>query len=157
MAGMRNQIWLIPVALAVTAILGAGCTSGTPVESDAGNASEQAAGGPVTASSLNGTYRYEITLDEATKLDMVDPEDTYPQVDTVILTDGELEGGCFGASGGTYTVDGDQVTFHSIDHDSDATVTVSVDDDGNLHLTPDQAVERGDAFQCFSQVWMKIA
>jgi len=157
MQGMRNPIRLIPVALAATAILGAGCTSGAAVGTDAANASAQAARGEVTAASLNGTYRYEITFDEASEADMVDAEATYPQVDTVTLTDGDLEGGCFGAAGGTYKVDGDQVTFHSIEYDSDATVTLAMDDEGNLNLTPDESMDRGAAFQCFSQEWTKIA
>ncbi|MBA2633306.1 MAG: hypothetical protein H0U86_09965 [Chloroflexi bacterium] len=154
---MKHQVRLIPVALAVTAILGAGCTSGAAVGTDAANASEQAAGGEVTAASLNGTYRYEITLDEATEANMVDPEDTYPNVVTVTLSDGDLEGGCFGAAGGTYEVEGDRVTFHSTEYDADSTVTVSVDEEGNLRLTPVPPMDPGDAFVCFSQVWTKIA
>jgi TRAP-type transport system periplasmic protein len=109
---------------------------------------------------LNGTYRYEITLDEA--LEAGDPEgiespDSYPQVTTVILDDGDLEGGCFGSGGGTYSVDGNRITFYSVEYDDTATVTFTRDDQGNLHLTPVPPMDPGTAFTCFSQVWVKIA
>ena len=157
MAGMKHQIRLIPAALAVMAIVGAGCTSGAPAGADAGEPSQAAADAPVTASSLNGTYRYEITLAEAEEADMVDPQDEYPNVVTVTLSDGELEGGCFGAAGGTYKVEGDQIEFHSIEYDAGATVTFTQETDGSLTLTPVPPIDRGDAFVCFSQVWTKIA
>ncbi|MBA2631926.1 MAG: hypothetical protein H0U86_02800 [Chloroflexi bacterium] len=154
---MRNPIRLIPVALAATAILGAGARVAQPSEPTPPTPRSMAARGEVTAASLNGTYRYELTLDEATEADMVDAEDAYPIVVTVTLADGDFEGGCFGAAGGTYKVDGDQVTFHSIEYDYDMTVTLSMDDEGNLNLTPDESMDGGDAFHCFSEEWTKIA
>ena len=87
---------------------------------------------------------------------MVDPEDRYPQIDTVVLNDGRLDGGCFGSGGGTYSVAGNRITFHSVEYGYDSTVTFSVDDHGNLDLTPVPPIDAGDAFQCFSQVWTKI-
>jgi TRAP-type transport system periplasmic protein len=118
---------------------------------------DQATAGAGTAPAyLNGTYRYEITLDEARKADMVDLGDTYPQVNTVILSDGDLEGGCFGSEGGTYSVEDDQITFYSIEYGYTITVTVKRDDQGNLHLTPAPQMDPGDAFTCFSEVWTKI-
>lgn len=123
-----------------------------------GKAPEQPAGGSGNAPAyLNGTYRYEITLDEAREAGMVDPEDTYPQVTTVTLDDGDLEGGCFGSGGGTYSVHDDRITFYSVDYGYHLVVTFSVDDEGNLHLTPVPPMDPGDAFVCFSQVWTKIA
>jgi TRAP-type transport system periplasmic protein len=122
-----------------------------------GKAPEQASGGTGTAPAyLNGTYRFEITLDEARRADQVDPEDTYPIVDTMVLEDGHLEGGCFGSLGAAYSVDGDRITFHSVEYGDEATVTFTRDDQGNLHLTPVPPIDPGGAFQCFSQVWMKI-
>jgi TRAP-type C4-dicarboxylate transport system substrate-binding protein len=106
---------------------------------------------------LNGTYRYEITLDEARKAGMVDPEDEYPIVDTMVLEDGHLEGGPFGSGGATYSVEDDRITFYSVEYDTTTTVTFTRDDQGNLHLTPVPPIDPGDAFQAFSQVWMKIA
>ena len=105
---------------------------------------------------LNGTYRWEITHEEAEEAGMVDPEDSYPNVNTIILKDGKLEGGCFGKDGGTYSVEGDTITFTSIEYDDHAVVTFETDDDGNLHLTPVPPLDRGTAFVCFSQVWTKI-
>lgn len=123
-----------------------------------GKAPERTTGGTGDAPAfLNGTYRYEITLEEAEDAGMVDPEDTYPQVTTVILDNGDLEGGCFGSGGGTYSVEDDRITFHSIEYGYDSTVTYSVDDQGHLHLTPVPPIDPGGAFQCFSQVWTKIA
>jgi TRAP-type transport system periplasmic protein len=117
---------------------------------------------PATASGdapayLNGTYRFVITLDEAREADMVDPEDDYPIVDTMVLEDGHLEGGCFGSRGATYSVDGNRITFYSVEYGDTATVTFTRDDQGNLHLTPVPPFDPGGAFQCFSQVWTKIA
>lgn len=126
-----------------------------------GKAPEQPVGGSGNAPAyLNGTYRYEITLDEGRQAG--DPEateapETYPQVTTVILNDGHLEDGCFGSGGGTYSVQDDRITFHSVDFGNDLTVTFSVDDHGNLHLTPLPPIDPGDAFTCFSQVWIRIA
>jgi TRAP-type C4-dicarboxylate transport system substrate-binding protein len=123
-----------------------------------GKAPEQPAGGSGDAPAyLNGTYRYEITLEEARRGDMVDPEDTYPQVVTVILDNGDIEGGCFGPGGGTYSIEDDRMTFYSADYGYHLAVTFSVDDEGDLHLTPVLPIDPGDAFQCFSQVWTKIA
>jgi TRAP-type transport system periplasmic protein len=122
-----------------------------------GKAPERPAGGTGTAPAyLNGTYRFVITLEEARKAGQVDPEDTYPIVDTMVLEDGHLEGGPFGPGGATYSVDGNRITFHSA-YGPDSTVTFTRDDQGNLHLTPVPPIDPGDAFQAFSQVWMKIA
>ena len=105
---------------------------------------------------LNGTYRYVITLDEARQAGEVDPEDVYPQVTTVVLEDGHLQGGCFGSAGGTYSFEGDSITFHSVEYGYDLAVTFTRDDHGNLRLTPVPPMDLGDAFTCFSKVWTKI-
>ena len=47
-----------------------------------------------------------ITLAYARSVDMVDQEEDYPQVTTITMEDGALEGGCFGEDGGTYDIDG---------------------------------------------------
>jgi hypothetical protein len=157
MTGARNNSSKGRIALAVSAaMLITGCAGGAPGGTDTARASETAAGASAAPADLSGTYRYEITLDEALEADMVDPEDTYPQVITVKLDDGELEGGCFGAAGGTYAVDGDRITFHSLEYDYDSTATFTMDDDGSLHLTPVPPMDPGDAFCAFSQVWSKI-
>ena len=67
-----------------------------------------------------------------------------------------LEGGCFGEAGGTYTVDDHRITFDSAEYDPNVTVTFSVDDQGNLHLTPVPPIDPGIAFTCFYKPWTKI-
>lgn len=106
---------------------------------------------------LNGTYRYKITFEAAQDAGMVDDEDTYPTVVTIYLEDGDLEGGCYGAEGGTYSVDGDRIAFHSSEYGYTTEVTFKQDDEGNLDLTPVPGTDPGDAFQCYSQEWTKIS
>lgn len=79
-------------------------------------------------------------------------------VTTVRLSDGRLEGGCFGTEGGTYSTDPahDLITFHDIEFGENFTVTFSVDEQGSLHLTPVPPMHPGVAFQCFSKPWTKI-
>ena len=71
---------------------------------------------------LNGTYRWVLTQEDADKVGDLDTG--YPHVNTITLKDGRLEGGCFGVDGGTYSVEGDRITFHSIEFDDDSTVTL---------------------------------
>jgi TRAP-type transport system periplasmic protein len=123
----------------------AGCTGKAP-------ARPAASTGTVPAD-LNGTYRYVLTKEDAQKAG--DTEDVYPQVTTVKLADGQVEGGCFG-QGATYSVDGDQITFEAPEYGYSMTFTLSVDAKGNLHLTPAPSVEKGDAFQCSHKAWTKI-
>lgn len=105
---------------------------------------------------LNGTYRYVVTAEDARKAGDNDPEVVYPNVNTVTLKDGRVDGGCFGAGGGTYSVKDDRITFHIFEYDSNLAFTFSVDDQG-LHLTPVLPMDRGDAFACAPKVWTKIA
>jgi TRAP-type transport system periplasmic protein len=120
-----------------------------------GKAPEQTTGGTGTAPAyLNGTYRYLLTQEDADKAG--DPEKGLPQVITITLKDGHLEGGCFGSKGGTHTVDDDRITFDSTEYDPNVTVTFSVDDQGNLHLTPVPPIDPGIAFTCFYKPWTKI-
>jgi hypothetical protein len=120
-----------------------------------GTAPEQATGraGPAP-SSLNGTYRWVLTQADADKVG--DPETNYPHVNTITLKDGHLEDGCFGAKGGTYTVEDDRITFDSVEFDPNVTVTFAVDQEGNLHLTPVPPMDPGAAFECFYKPWTKI-
>jgi TRAP-type transport system periplasmic protein len=121
-----------------------------------GQAPEQAAAGTGNAPAyLNGTYRMVLTRADAEKVG--DPEaEEFPVVETITLKDGELEGGCFGASGGTYWVEDDRITFDSVEYDPNVTVTFAVDDQGNLELTPVPPIDPGTAFQCFYKPWTKI-
>ena len=103
---------------------------------------------------LNGTYRFVLTQADADKVG--DRDTGYPHVDTIKLENGRLSGGCFGAAGGTYSVRGDRITFHSIEYDEDTTTRLSVDRKGNLHLTPVPPMDPGVAFTCFYKPWTKI-
>jgi TRAP-type transport system periplasmic protein len=105
-------------------------------------------------SDLNGTYRWLLTQKDADKVGDLDTG--YPHVDTITLKDGRLKGGCFGVDGGTYSVQGDRITFHSIEFDDYVTVSFSRDDQGNLHLEPVPPIDAGDAFECFYKPWTKI-
>jgi hypothetical protein len=103
---------------------------------------------------LNGTYRWVLTQEDADKVGDLDTG--YPHVNTITLKDGRLEGGCFGVDGGTYSVQGDRITFHSIEFDDDATASFSRDEQGNLHLEPVPPIDAGGAFECFYKPWIKI-
>jgi TRAP-type C4-dicarboxylate transport system substrate-binding protein len=103
---------------------------------------------------LNGTYRYVLTKQDARKGGEANL-DEFPSVTTVTLRDGEVEGGCFGA-GATYSADHDRITFDSPEYGYSTTFTFSVDDRGNLDLTPVLPMDHGDAFQCSYKPWTKI-
>ena len=122
------------------------CTGKAPehVAADTGNAPAE----------LNGTYRYVLTQADADKVG--DTDTGYPAVTTIRLRDGQLEGGCFGALGGTYSVDADRITFHSIEYDTNLTVSFTVDEQGSIHLKPVAPMDAGDAFTCFFKPWTKI-
>ena len=124
----------------------AGCTGKAPGQS-AGNAGTA----PVD---LNGTYRFVLTKEDARKAG--DPEvDQFPQVTTVKLLDGRVEGGCFG-QGATYSVTGDRITFNSPEYGYSTTFIFSADGNGSLHLTPVPPMDKGDAFQCSYKPWTRI-
>ena len=123
-----------------------GCTGKAP-DQDAATAAGEA------PAYLNGTYRYVITQADADAVG--DTDEGYPAVVTIKLDDGTMKGGCF--EKGTYSVDGRKIIFHSSAYNTDATVTMSRDDKGNLDLTPVPPMDEGDAFTCFSKTWKKIA
>jgi TRAP-type transport system periplasmic protein len=104
-------------------------------------------------SSLNGTYRYELTKEDALRVG--DPEaDQFPYVGTVTMRDGEVKGGCFEVA--RYSVTGNRITFDVPEFGYTITFTFVVDDMGSLHLTPVQPMDPGDAFQCAYKPWTKI-
>jgi TRAP-type C4-dicarboxylate transport system substrate-binding protein len=123
----------------------AGCT---------GKASEQPAASTGTVpADLNGVYRYTITKKDAIAAGAGDDPD-YPATNTVWLQDGS-----FRAAGGlraTYSVTGDRITFDIPDFGYSLTFTLSVDGKGNLHLTPVQPMDKGDAVLWSTKPWIKI-
>lgn len=155
MTASRNQSRPLALALAVvSAMLGTGCASAVPAASNTSQASVAAAG-PVD---LNGTYRWTVTQEEAEKAGHPEAnfEGNFPRTNTIILKAGELEGGCFGAAGGTYKVEKDRIVFDSREYDPDVTVTFTVDGQGSLHLTPVPPIDPGTAQECFFKPWTKI-
>ena len=109
---------------------------------------------------LDGTYRYTITKQDVIKHDMGDPAD-YPTTNTVTLEGGDFSLRGIGAGGhggfsGSYTVEKDKITFYVPEFDARTTWTFSVDDDGNLHLTPVQPMDPGDAFEFSVHAWTRI-
>jgi TRAP-type transport system periplasmic protein len=120
-----------------------------------GSAPEQAAGGSESAPAyLNGTYRYVLTKEAARKLGEPDLS-VYPHTNTHILKDGHFD--ATGGFTGSYSVDGNRITFHPTEFDYTITYTFTVDDKGNLDLDPVLPMDPGDAFESGSHtVWTKI-
>jgi TRAP-type C4-dicarboxylate transport system substrate-binding protein len=124
----------------------AGCTGKAPAQP-----AEQSGTAPAD---LNGTYRYVLTKEDARKGGETNL-DEFPNVTTLKLTDGQVDGGCFG-QGATYSVTGDRITFNSPEYGYSTTFTFVVDGKGDLHLTPVPPMDKGDAFQCSYKAWTKI-
>jgi TRAP-type C4-dicarboxylate transport system substrate-binding protein len=103
---------------------------------------------------LNGTYRYVLTKEDARKGEEQDLSE-YPMVTTVRLDNGRVEGGCFGR-GATYWVRGHRITFNAPEYGYTMTFTVSVDERGDLDLTPVPPMDKGDQFVCSYKAWTKI-
>lgn len=84
----------------------------------------------------------------------------YPRKNTWILEDGHFEErGELGGFTGSYSVDGNRITFAPEDEGFDytTTFTFTVDDEGNLDLDPVPGVDPGDAFESGAHtVWTKI-
>ena len=108
-----------------------------------------------TPASLNGTYRYELTKEDARKFN--DAEiDQFPHVNTVKLRDGQTDGGCFG-QGAAYSVTGNRITFNVPEFGGTLTFSFTVDGKGNLHLTAVQPMDPGDVLECSYKPWIKIS
>jgi TRAP-type C4-dicarboxylate transport system substrate-binding protein len=105
---------------------------------------------------LNGIYRYELTREDAIAVDPEAPDlDEYPRVSTVKMEDGRFSIND-GDLTGTYTVQGDRITFDIPEFGYGNTFTFSVDTEGDLHLTPVQPMDPGDAFEFSTHPWTKI-
>ena len=153
----RRLLRFAPAVFAIVLVAGCQATGSAPPVTSNEPEAASAAGASAAAVNLDGTYRWTITQEDADKAGLGnDPDTPYPITDTVTLANGELEGGCFGAAGGTYKVEGDRITFHSIEYDYDSTVTFAMEEDGSLRLTPVPPMDPGDAFICFSKTWTKI-
>ena len=125
----------------------AGCTGKAPAQPAASHGTAPA--------DLNGTYRYVLTKEDARKGGEANL-DEYPNVTTVKLKDGHMEDGP-GEPGTTYAVEGDRITFDVPAWGYSLTFTFSVDNNGNLHLTPVPPMDKGDQFVWSTKVWTKVA
>jgi len=119
-----------------------------------GKAPQQARAGTKTApASLNGTYRYVLTRADAKKAG--DPElEAFPSVETWTLDNGHVQN----PKGlrGSYSVDGNRITFQFTEFNYANTFTFRIDDAGDLHLTPVPPMDPGDAFLLSHEPWTKI-
>jgi TRAP-type transport system periplasmic protein len=122
-----------------------------------GKAPEQLAASQGSAPAyLNGTYRYTITKKDVIDHDQGDPAD-YPTTNTLTLEGGKFSlRGPHGGLSGTYTVENDQITFEISEFEAVNTFTFSVDDDGDLQLTPGPSMDPGDAFEFSVHPWTRI-
>ncbi len=122
-----------------------------------GAAQQQSAGSSDSVPAhLNGTYRYTLTKEDARKAGEPDLSE-YPRTNTWTLKDGQFD--ATGGFTGSYSVDGNRITFRPTDLDFDYTVTYTftVDDKGNIDLDPVPSTDPGDAFEAGSHtVWTKI-
>jgi TRAP-type C4-dicarboxylate transport system substrate-binding protein len=132
-----------------------GCAGEAPVRSPnaAGPSADETATAPAD---LTGTYRYELTLEDAIAHDPDQPGlDEFPSVITVTLDDGRFTMNDGGLTG-TYTLAGDRITFHIVEFETSFTFTFSVDDEGSLHLTPVPPMDPGDAFTFSAKPWKRV-
>jgi TRAP-type transport system periplasmic protein len=125
-----------------------GCTGKAPEKITAGEGS--------APTYLNGTYRYTITKEDVIKHDMGDPAD-YPTTNTVMLEGGKFSvRGTRGGFSGIYSVENDRITFEVPEYGVANTFIFSVNDAGDLHLTPGPLVDPGDAFEFSVHPWTRI-
>ena len=125
------------------------CTGPAPEQPEPGGASGEA------PAYLNGTYRYVLTKEDAQKAG--EPNlDEYPSVVTTTLRDGRMEGGGPGEPGTTYTVVGDRINFYVPAWGYSLVFTFSVDNEGDLHLTPVLPMDPGDQFVWATHPWTRI-
>jgi TRAP-type C4-dicarboxylate transport system substrate-binding protein len=107
------------------------------------------------SASINGTYRYVLTRADA-RAAVPDAEDldSYPHIETWTLKDGRYSNP--GGLEGSYSLDGNRITFDVPDFGYALRFTFSVDHAGNLRLTPARPMNRGDRFVWSYKLWRKI-
>lgn len=128
-------------------------------------AHRRAAGKPRPANTVNGTYRFSLTKDDArahgTESDR-NPAglERYPACFSVTLRDGKwLMNSCTGASDtstGSYALAGDQITFDWPDVGSRLSFTLSIIHDRSLRLEAVLPMEEGDQFVWSTEPWRRI-
>lgn len=108
------------------------------------------------ASGVDGVYRVTITKQDAIAGGFGDDPD-YPTTQTLSLEDGSWEmRGPEGSDGGTYWVNGDEISFEAPSYDVVNTFTFTRDEDGNLTLEAVPPMDPGDAALMTTNPWIKI-
>jgi TRAP-type C4-dicarboxylate transport system substrate-binding protein len=124
-------------------------------------------GSGTTPTSLDGTYRWTITKQDALASSTEDqsPEHlaTFPWVFTATLNDGTWTLSHTGGEvqtdspGDSYSVNGSRIAFNWSSVGATLTFSFTRDDAGNLHLKPIPPMDPGDVFVWTTHPWMKIS
>jgi hypothetical protein len=124
-------------------------------------------GSGTTPTSLDGTYRWTITKQDALASSTEDqsPEHlaTFPWVFTATLNDGTWTLSHTGGEvqtdspGDSYSVNGSRIAFNWSNVGATLTFSFTRDDAGNLHLKPIPPMDPGDVFVWTTHPWMKIS
>jgi TRAP-type C4-dicarboxylate transport system substrate-binding protein len=116
----------------------------------------QAIGRESPASTLNGTYRWILTLADARANGGPNPGDTFPVVGTAVLADGTWKFGGADHDSGTYSIHGDRIRFVWPRVASVLVFTFTRNPDGTLHLKPVLPMDPGDQFVWSHKPWRRI-
>ncbi len=135
------------------------CTGPAPAPPDMGSGT--------SPSSLNGTYRWTITKQDALASPTEDKSTehlaTFPWIFTATLKDGKWTLSHTGGEvqidspGDSYSVHGSRFTFNWSSEGVSLTFTYTRDDRGNLHLKPIPPTNPGDVFVWTTHPWLKIS
>jgi len=112
----------------------------------------------LSASILDGTYRY--TLTKAAAEAFGDPVnrtlDEYPVVSTWYLRDGKWATAGPEGDEGSYTITGNRIAIYTPRLGYTDTFTFARDANGTLHLKPVLPMDRGDQFFDAGAPWQRI-
>ena len=155
MQRMRGRVGLTVLTVAVAIVAGA-CSSDPETRNDTQAHTGNDATDVEAASSLDGVYRVTITKQDAIAGGFGDDPD-FPTTQTLYLDGGSWRmRGEEGGNGGTYSVDGDEISIESPDTDVVNTFTFTRDDEGNLTFVAVLPMDPGDASYWATNPWTKI-
>ena len=116
----------------------------------------QATGRESSPSTLNGTYRWILTLADARANGEPNPGDTFPMIGTAVLEDGTWKFAGADHDGGTYSIHGDRIRFVWPRVASVLVFEFTRDSGGMLHLRPVLPMDSGDQFVWSRKPWRRI-
>ena len=115
---------------------------------------------------LNGTYRWTITradaLDHGITADKEPNLATFPLVFTMTMKDSTWRRThrdrhrTWPDGDGSYTIDGDQITFEWPSEGHSQTYTYAVEADGSLNLVPEPPINPSDVFLWSTHAWERV-